>query len=386
MGSSEQNLLIVSEVNSGEFLLDCYQSSIDSGELYPDPHQEKVILHLQHIFNEALIPASKNNIFNFGQLFSQLKPEECKKGLYLWGGVGRGKTHLIDCFYKYLPGKKKLRLHFHRFMQLVHEELYTLSGVSEPLQRVADNIAEKASILCLDEMHVNDITDAMLLGRLFEFLFKHGVVLITTSNIPPNQLYKDGLQRDRFLPAIKLLEQYTTVMEMEGTLDYRTRALEQNELYHISSGQFTEHSLKKYFHQSSGIELHQKNKKNILINKRQIPVKAWSGGIVWFDFDVLCLSPCSARDYTEIATFYHTVMISDIPAMDSSMDDAARRFVNLIDVLYDSNVNLVVSAAFEPEKIYSSDKLKFEFQRTSSRLQEMQSKKYLATEHLISNG
>ncbi len=170
-----------------------------------------------------------------------------------------------------------------------------------------------------------------------------------------------------------------------GTLDYRSRTLEKNGLYHISSGQFTKYSLKKYFHQSSGIELHQ-NRNTIIINKRHIPVKAWSGGIVWFDFDELCLSHRSARDYLEIATFFHTVMISDIPVMDTSMDDAARRFDNLIDVLYDSNVNLVVSAAVEPEKICRSDKLKFEFQRTSSKLRELQSKKYLTTEHLISNG
>jgi len=233
-------------------------------------------------------------------------------------------------------------------------------------------------------MHVNDITDAMLLGRLFEHLFEQGVVLVTTSNTPPNELYKGGLQRERFLPAIKLLEQYTTVMEMGGELDYRSRALERNGLYHLSSGQFTEQYLKNYFHQSSGFKLHH-DRNNIIINKRPIHVKAWSGGVVWFDFDEICLSPRSARDYTEIAAFFHTVMISDIPVMDSSKDDAARRFVNLIDILYDSQVNLVVSAAVEPGKIYASDKLKFEFQRTVSRLNEMQSKKYLAAEQLVSN-
>lgn len=384
MGLPEKNSFILSDVNSGKYLLDCYQSSIDHGDLYPDPHQKKVIIQLQHIFNESLISPPQKNTFYFGQWFSQSKPRDCKKGLYLWGGVGRGKTHLIDCFYKILPGKKKLRLHFHRFMRLVHEELHTLSGISEPLHRVAENIAKKANILCLDEMHVNDIADAMLLGRLFEHLFEHGVVLITTSNIPPELLYKGGLQRDRFLPAITLLEQFTTVMEMGGEQDYRSRALEQNGLYHISSSQFTGQRMKNYFQQSSGIELHQ-DRNDIIINKRHIPVKSWSGGVVWFDFDELCLSPRSAGDYTEIATFFHTVMISDIPVMGSSMNDAARRFVNLIDILYDSNVNLVISAEVEAEEIYVSDKLKFEFQRTLSRLKEMQSKKYLTTEHLISN-
>lgn len=384
MGLPEENSVILPEINSDTYLLDCYQSSIESGELYPDPHQKKVILQLQKIYNEALIQTSKKNTFYFDKLFSHLNSRECKKGLYLWGGVGRGKTHLIDCFYKMLPGRKKLRLHFHRFMQLVHEELHTFSGISEPLNTVAKNIAKKADILCLDEMHVNDITDAMLLGRLFEHLFEHGVVLVTTSNIPPKDLYKGGLQRARFLPTITLLEQYTTVMEMGGEQDYRSRALEQNGLYHLSSSQFTEQRMKNYFQQSSGIELHQ-DRTDIIINKRHIPVKACSGGIVWFDFDVLCFSPRSASDYAEIATFFHTVMISDIPVMDSSMDDAARRFVNLIDILYDSNVNLVVSAAVDPDEIYLSGKLTFELQRTLSRLKEMQSKEYLTAEHLMAN-
>ncbi len=384
MGLPEKNSLMLSDVNSGKYLLDCYQSSIDHGELYPDPHQKKVIIQLQNIFNESLLLPPKKNAFHLGQWFSQSKSRDCKKGLYLWGGVGRGKTHLIDCFYKMLPGQKKLRLHFHRFMQLVHEELHTLSGTSEPLNTVAKNIAKKANILCLDEMHVNDITDAMLLGRLFKHLFEQGVLLVTTSNIPPKELYKGGLQRARFLPAITLLEQFTTVMEMGGEQDYRSRALEQNGLYHISSSQFTEQRMKNYFQQSSGIELHQ-DRTDIIINKRHIPVKAWSGGIVWFDFDALCFAPRSASDYTEIATFFHTVMISDIPVMDNYMDDAARRFVNLIDVLYDSNVNLVISAAVDPEEIYVSGKLKVEFQRTLSRLKEMQSKEYLAAEHLMLN-
>ena len=380
MGSPGTYSLTLPEESSGDYLLACYQSCIESGELYPDRHQKKVMLQLQHLYNEVTNPEAPVNTFHFNKLFLHPKINQHKKGLYLWGGIGRGKTHLVDLFYKLLPDKKKLRLHFHRFMQLVHEELHVFNGVPDPLQMVAGNIAKKTSILCLDEMQVKDITDAMLLGKLFEHLFDQGVMLVTTSNMPPDELYKGGLQRDRFMPAIKLLEQCTTVMAMGGTHDYRLQTLEKNGLYHIASGNLTEQRLKNYFHQLSGVELHQ-DRVDIIINKRRIPVKSWAAGVVWFDFDELCLSYRSARDYTQIATFFHTVIISDIPVMDSSMDDAARRFINLIDILYDSHVNLVISAAAEPEAIYASGKLSFEFQRTSSRLKEMQSKEYISTEH-----
>ncbi len=386
MGFPEKCSMMLPTNTAVNFLLECYQSSIECGELHADPHQKKIMLQLQRIYNNVLSPAPAGTVSHFSKLFSRTntrqQPSLLQKGLYLWGGVGRGKTHLVDYFYKLLPDKQKLRLHFHRFMQLVHEELQTLDGVSDPLQKVSKNIADKARILCLDEMHVNDITDAMLLGKLFQHLFEQGVVLVTTSNYPPDQLYRNGLQRERFLPAISLLEQHTTVMEMGGQLDYRSKTLEENGLYHLSSGEFSEQRLEKYFHKLSGVELHQ-DRTEILINKRHIPVKMWADGVVWFDFDKICISPRSASDYAEIAAFFHTVIISDIPVMDSSMDDAARRFINMIDIFYDSHVNLVVSAAAEPQAIYLSDKLAFEFQRTSSRLKEMQSEEYITAEHML---
>jgi cell division protein ZapE len=295
--------------------------------------------------------------------------------------VGRGKTYLVDFFYKELPIKRKLRLHFHRFMQIVHEELNQLASTVDPLEMVAKNISKKADLLVLDEMHVNDITDAMLLGQLFKYLFEQKVVLVTTSNIPPHDLYKNGLQRAHFLPAIHLLEQHTKVVEMGGEIDYRTQTIVEVDAYQIGSGDLIEKRLERHFSALSGVELHN-DRVDILINKRRIPIRKWAGGVVWFSFDVLCNTARSVDDYLEIATIFHTVLISDIPLMTSSMDDVARRFVNLIDSFYDLHVNLLVSAETAPEQLYVGNRLKFEFQRTASRLIEMQSKEYISLKHL----
>lgn len=390
MGLTEQNATMLNTTPADDFLLTSYLASVATGELNPDPHQKAVMVDLQRVYNDLIDsqnePEDSPSRLSFGNLFtlSSRKPKPKKrivKGLYLWGGVGRGKTHLVDYFYKLLPDNMKLRLHFHRFMQLVHEELKQQHSVADPLHAVAKNIAAKSHILFLDEMHVNDITDAMLLGRLFEHLFELGLVLVTTSNIPPKRLYKDGLQRQSFLPAIELLEKHTKVVEMGGEIDYRLQTLEHAGLYQIATGALSEQRLEGYFHQLASIELHQ-DRTDILINNRHIPVKKWADGVVWFDFDELCNTPRSSDDYTQIATFFHTVLISNIPVMDNRMDDAARRFIKLIDSFYDMHVNIVVSAEAEPEKLYKSTKLEFEFQRTASRLIEMQSKEYLAIEHL----
>jgi len=370
---------------SDDFLLECYLLSINAGEITADPYQKAVVLELQEVFDSLLRvtptpPKNRKRFSRFISLAADKQPSApAIKGLYLWGGVGRGKTHLVDYFYKLLPTEKKLRLHFHRFMELVHEELNELDGIPDPLEVVAKSFAGKTQLLCLDEMHVNDITDAMLLGKLFEHLFTLGVVLVTTSNIPPDQLYKNGLQRDRFEPAIKLLENHTKVVKMEGDEDYRQKSLESNAVYYLSSGDFeasiSEQRLDNYFHKLSGTELHQ-DRTDIIISDRKIPVKKWADGVVWFDFDELCNTPRSASDYCHIAKYFHTVLISDIPVMDSSMDDVVRRFVNLIDTLYDMHTNIVISAFSEPEFLYTGKKLAFEFQRTASRLREMQSEEY----------
>ncbi len=373
-------------------LLEKYLSDIDSGKLSTDHYQKEVILELQVLYNNLISTESKSTNY-FNKLFSwysnKATTAKINKGLYVWGGVGRGKTFLVNYFYKHLPIEKKLRLHFHRFMQLVHEELNELNDISDPLQVVATGLAKKAKLLYLDEIMVNDITDAMLLGKLFEYLFKLDVVLITTSNIPPNELYKEGLQRDRFLPAIALLERYTKVVKMGGDVDYRFNILEKNGLYHITDNAFSdnpssEEYLEHYFHQLAGIELHN-DRTDIIINKRQIPVKKWADDVVWFSFQDLCNTPRSAIDYIQIAHFFNTVLISDIPIMDNSMDDAARRFVIMIDEFYDLHVNLVVSAAAAPEQLYTSSKLAFEFKRTASRLREMQSIEYIRNQPQATN-
>ena len=335
--------------------------------------------------SEASSPLSSFSQSSFTNFFfkksTQKTPPINKKGLYVWGGVGRGKTHLVDLFYKMVPIKRKMRLHFHRFMHLVHEELGQLDSVVDPLKTIAKNFSKKARLLVLDEMHVTDITDAMLLCKLFEHLFGYGVVLVTTSNSRPDELYKSGLQRDRFKPAIKLLEQHTKVIEMGGELDYRLKRLSQGDLYSVLDSDHSKQFLQKRFDKISAINLH-KDRQDIIINGRRIPVEMWADGIVWLSFEQLCNSPRSTADYSQIAKIYHTILISDIPIMDNSMDDAARRFTNMIGTFYDLQVNLIATAQAEPEALYISNKLKETFKRTISRLREMQTKEYLEARHL----
>lgn len=375
MSLNEANLTTQTAIDSS--LIKTYQSAIAKGNLIADPHQELVLRELQNVYNQIIVDTSSLQQSSFASLF--IRPKIIKRshaGLYIWGGVGRGKTFLVDLFYKQVPIKKKLRLHFHRFMQLVHEELTLLKGVEDPLEQVASNLANKARLLCLDEMHVIDITDAMLLGRLFQYLFEKGVVLVTTSNFHPDNLYKNGLQRKRFLPAIKLIKLHTRVIEMGGELDYRSKTMGEISLYYLPSNNKSNKILEEHFHRLSGIELH-KDRTDIIINNRKIPVRMWSAEVVWFNFDDLCNTARSTEDYTQIAIFFRTVIISNIPIMDDNMDDAARRFINLIDAFYDMHINIIVSAESNPEKLYTAKKLVFEFKRTTSRIKEMQSKNYI---------
>ena len=369
--------------NIDKLLIESYQISIDSGELEADPFQQQIVLELQQVYNTLLppSPSANNSFFKRFLPYIANKSKPLKKGLYIWGGVGRGKTLLVDYFFNLVPTDRKLRLHFHRFMQLVHEELGALKHIEDPLAVVAKKLAGRIDLLCLDEMHVNDITDAMLLGKLFEHLFASGIILVTTSNYQPNQLYKNGLQRERFIAAIKLLEKQTKVVQMGGDEDYRLKTLEQSTVYHMSNGTVSECCLQKYFHKIAAIELHQ-DRNDIIIKQRSIPVKMWADGVVWFDFNQIGNTARSTADYIQIANIFHTVLISDIPIMDASMDDIARRFVNMIDEFYDLSVNLVVSAQTTPEKLYTGKRLQFEFERTASRLQEMQTEKYMAVKHL----
>lgn len=302
------------------------------------------------------------------------------RGLYLWGRVGRGKTWLMDCFYEYLPFAEKRRLHFHRFMQMVHERLKELPEREDPLKIVAADFSAAVRVLCFDEFFVSDIGDAMLLGRLLQCLFEDGVTLVATSNVAPDDLYKDGLQRERFLPAIRALKQHTQVLSVDGGHDYRLRHLEKIQLYYVPAGAEADAHLAEFFTRLSGGV--RASTEPLSINGREIPVKRHADGVVWFRFADICAGPRSQLDYIEIARAYHTVLVSDVPEFNAESEDEAQRFVTLVDEFYDRRVKLAVSAARPIEQLYAGRRLAFEFQRTSSRLVEMQSRDYLKLAHL----
>jgi cell division protein ZapE len=301
------------------------------------------------------------------------------KGLYLWGGVGRGKTYLMDMFYDCLPFKRKQRVHFHRFMQRVHKELTGLEDTSDPLLVIADKLAAEARVICFDEFFVSDIADAMILAGLMEALFQREVSLVATSNIVPDELYRDGLQRQRFLPAIDLVKQHTRILNVDAGVDYRLRALEKAELYHWPLDAEAELSLTRSF--ESLVPEPGKAWERVEINGRYLSSRWVADDVIWFEFAELCDGPRSQNDYIELARIYHAVLLANVPQMARETDDQARRFINMVDEFYDRNVKLVLSAAVALEDLYRDGKLEFEFRRTVSRLQEMQSHDYLGRSH-----
>ncbi len=307
------------------------------------------------------------------------EPQEPERGLYFWGGVGRGKTYLVDTFHDCLPFERKMRVHFHRFMRRVHNELKALEGEKNPLELVAQRIAADTRVICFDEFFVTDIADAMILGGLMESLFERGVTLVATSNIVPSKLYENGLQRQRFLPAIALIERYTEVVNVDAGVDYRLRTLQQAELYHYPLDDAADASLEDSFERLAPEK--SKHWERLEVNGRYITCRRVADDVGWFDFDELCDGPRSQNDYIELARDFHAVLISGVPALGQSNDDQARRFINLVDEFYDRNVKLVLAAALPLLELYQGGKLDFEFQRTVSRLQEMQSFEYLAREH-----
>ena len=301
------------------------------------------------------------------------------QGLYLWGGVGRGKTYLVDVFHETLPMPQKRRLHFHRFMQMVHHRLRDLEDVQDPLDIVASEFARETRVLCFDEFFVSDITDAMLLGGLLRGLFREGVTLVATSNIPPAGLYKDGLQRERFLPAIELLEKHTAVIELEGDTDYRLRYLEQAELYHWPLDEAADEVLTEEFvHLAPEAPTFNTE---LVVEGRSIAARGLADDVAWFDFSAVCDGPRGQADYIELARTFHSVLISNVPVLDEARENQARRFIALVDEFYDHGVKLILSAEVPPERLYQGKRLCFEFERTLSRLQEMQSHAYLAGAH-----
>lgn len=362
-----------------------YQRDLTRPDFRHDAAQATAVDHLQHLY-EQLVAAwqaeqEQSGLSGFLKRLTGTKPRELVRGLYFWGGVGRGKTYLMDNFFESLPFEQKLRAHFHRFMRRVHAELKKLDGQKNPLKQVADIIASEARVICFDEFFVSDITDAMILGTLMEELFARGVTLVATSNIVPDGLYKDGLQRARFLPAIALLNQHTLVVNVDGGVDYRLRALEQAELYHSPLDETADQSLMCSFKSllSTTAEVHENC--DLEVEGRSIRARYLSEGIAWFDFVELCDGPRSQNDYIELAREYHSIILSSVPGLGLATDDQARRFVNLVDEFYDRQVKLVISAERPLAEIYSTGKLDFEFQRTVSRLLEMQSHEYLARPH-----
>ncbi|MDX2464634.1 MAG: cell division protein ZapE [Porticoccus sp.] len=350
-----------------------------------DAAQEHAVSCLQSLYERLLIDvrsdSKKGMMLRLGGWLRSSRLSEPVCGLYFWGGVGRGKTYLMDNFYESLPFEQKMRTHFHRFMRRVHGELKEFSGEKNPLVRVADRIAAEARVICFDEFFVSDIADAMLLGTLLELLFARKVVLVATSNIIPDNLYQNGLQRQRFLPAIALLNQHTKVVNVDGGVDYRLRALEQAELYHFPLGGRAEQSLMSAFEGLAPIMGEVQKGVNLEIEGRQIPCRYVAEDVVWFDFDVICNTPRSQYDYIELAREFHAVLVGCVPLMGKKNDDQARRFINLVDEFYDRNVKLVLSAEVNLASLYGGGALCFEFQRTQSRLLEMQSHEYLARPH-----
>ncbi|MFK8075057.1 MAG: cell division protein ZapE [Granulosicoccus sp.] len=362
-----------------------YDEEVSQGLLSPDEEQRDIMRKLDFIGSElrkrsSWKPPSRSIFARW--MRRQEAHVEGVQGLYLWGGVGRGKTHLCDLFFEELPFADKTRLHFHRFMQQIHADLRQLEGVEDPIDVIATDWAKRARLLLLDEIHVNDITDAMLLGGLLSALFERGVTLVTTSNVPPDGLYKDGLQRARFLPAIAQICKHTKVVEMLGETDYRLRLLQTEPIYCV--GQFengkaeesVQAAMQSHFERLSLETVD--TRESIELNGRLIPLLGRSGDLVWFSFDTLCNTPRSTEDYIEIASVFSTVLISDIPVMDAMSSDAARRFVNLIDEFYDRHVKVVASAEAPADQLYTGTKLAFEFERAASRIFEMQTTAYLS--------
>ncbi|MEO7773900.1 MAG: cell division protein ZapE [Steroidobacteraceae bacterium] len=354
-----------------------YEADLRQRGFAADPAQLSVLERLED-FQRRLLAAPSPSPLRMALLpyFPVALALQPPRGLYIWGGVGRGKSYLMDLFFANLQLQAKQRSHFHRFMRATHDELRAVGEQARPLEAVAARLAARARVICLDELFITDIADAMLLHGLFDGLFRRGVSFVITSNLPPSQLYRNGLQRERFLPAIALLERHLEVVQLDGGADYRLRQLEQADIY-LPTG--SDERLARMFGALSGEAAAQAG--SLDIEGRQIAARRSANGIAWFDFAALCEGPRSANDYVEIARLLHTVLISDVPVFDELRDDPARRFIALVDELYDHDVKLILSAAAAPTQLYRGERLRFDFQRTESRLIQMQSRAYLAREH-----
>lgn len=346
--------------------LEIYQSHLAAHRIQSDPFQKEAVILLNDLYTKMSVRFT----------WFSASP----KGIYLWGGVGRGKTFLMDLFFNTLSMKKKIRLHFHRFMQQIHRGLKQHQGQADPLKKIAKAFSKKYRLLCFDEFHVSDIADAMILGELFKEMFKQGIVIVATSNCEPKALYPNGLQRDKFLPAIDLIYQHMDVYHLQGEKDYRADFLSNTSCYHFPLNEQSETALTKMFETLTLDQMISHDP--LMINEREIPVIKYAENVVWFDFSILCETARSSEDYIEIAQCFDTVMLSRVPAMSEEHEAGAKRFMHLIDVLYDHQVDLILSAEVPIAQLYSGQLLKETFIRTQSRLEEMQSEAYLKKPHL----
>ena len=353
-------------VNPGEL----HRRNIDAG-FDADPAQLAVVERLDALHRRLAGDAPSRS--GLGRLLARRRAPV--RGMYLWGSVGRGKTYLMDLLHESAPGDR-LRLHFHRFMQRVHAELRRLAGKSDPLRDVADGIADEARLLCFDEFFVSDIGDAMILAELLNHLFERRVTLVATSNVEPSLLYENGLQRRRFLPAIRLIERHCEVVAMEGDLDFRLRVLRKSEIYRAAAD---DAGLERSFRElCPGVA---EPDAELQVHGRSIRARQRGEDVVWFEFTEICDGPRSQNDYIELAREFHAVVVSGIPVFTPTTEDQARRFISLIDEFYDRNVKMLFSAAAPVEQLYQGERLAFEFQRTESRIIEMQGEEYLARTH-----
>jgi len=362
-------------------LVSRYQAAVAELGLSEDPAQRRAVAVLDRVARQL---AARPHPRPLPGLLRRLLPappvQQPVRGAYLWGGVGRGKTLLMDLFFASLPFDDKVRYHFHRIMSRVHGQLAGLRDTPDPLALIADDFARDARVICFDEFFVADIADAMLLGRFIEALLQRGVTLVATSNSAPEDLYRGGLQRQRFLPAIDLLVKNTEVVHVDGLVDYRLRVLEAAEIWHSPLDEAADRNLERYFHDIAPERGTSNTRLEVL--GRWIAARRLAEGIAWFDFAALCDGPRSQEDYIQVARDFQTVLLSGVPRLDETQEDAARRFIALVDEFYDRRVNLIVSAAEPISRIYTGSRLQREFERTRSRLLEMQSLEYLAAGHL----
>lgn len=365
-----------------------YQQALDAGEYQADEVQRRAVTQLDRIYQALLQkPAASSPAGGLRGKLSRLlgkggdtAPQRPVQGLYMWGGVGRGKTWLMDMFFHSLPGDRKMRLHFHRFMLRVHEELTELQGRENPLEIVADGFKAETDVLCFDEFFVSDITDAMLLATLLQALFARGITLVATSNIPPDDLYRNGLQRARFLPAIDLINEYCDVMNVDAGIDYRLRTLTQAHLYLTPLSDQTRETLDRMFVKLAGKA--GEDAPVLQINHRPLQAIRSVDGVLAVDFHTLCEEARSQLDYIALSRLYHSVILYNVRVMGPLKENTARRFLALVDEFYERHIKLVIGAEASMFEIYQGVQLKFEFQRCLSRLQEMQSEEYLKLPHL----